>query len=74
MNQSLAASILENDEAQEVAAKDDDENDKPKKSSKKKKVLSKEVLEDDRFSAMFQREVWLVICHQEYWITNVIWI
>ncbi|GLT40536.1 hypothetical protein SLA2020_146640 [Shorea laevis] len=53
VNQRVAASILENEEA-EGEAKAADVNE-PKKTSKKKK-LGSEIFEDERFAAMFQNE------------------
>ncbi|XP_018848422.2 nucleolar protein 10 [Juglans regia] len=54
VNRDLAARILEGEEA-ENEKKDADDND-TKKPSKKKKGLGSEVLEDERFAAMFRNK------------------
>lgn len=55
VNRDLAARILETEEAE--TEKRDADDKEIKKASKKKKGLSSDVLEDERFTAMFSDKV-----------------
>lgn len=55
VNRSLAARLLENDEAE--AGNNETVDPDTKKKSKKKKGLTTEILKDKRFGAMFENEV-----------------
>lgn len=55
VNRDLAARILETEEAENEKRDADDKE--IKKASKKKKGLSSDVLEDERFTAMFSDKV-----------------
>lgn len=60
VNRGLAARLLENEEA-ENEKKDVDADDENKKKLKKKKALSSDVFKDERFAAMFENKVFMVV-------------